>query len=282
MDLRFELGDSQQPRGHAILFASVRSSGGEQTLATYCVVPPIQFAIGKYLPPLLVGQMPAEALGESASESALPIPPMLETTAGLDALRQLAEHRGDDLCDLGTILINDDTQRLAYAAEAAASYGSLYARYLSRWQAEAPQSSVSTSSTSSTSFGFGSSRSSTGPSPLDDIDVDAVMVSVRPERDRLSEMARLVGQARYAMDGADARLLAEVSAQLKRLAASLPEKYRADQLAEAALRRDATGPQLAGLYLQRAYKLLDEDYIDIPPIEQQIRELREQGESAGG
>ena len=280
MDLRFELGDPQEPRGHAILFAHVRSSGGEETLATYCVVPPIQFAIGKYLPPLLVGQMPAEALGASASESALPIPPMLEVTPGLDALRQLAEHRGDDLCDLGTILINDDTQRLAYAAEAAASYGVLYARYLSRWQAATPPSLTPTSP-----FGFGPSKKPISPSPLDDIDVEAVMASVRPERDRLGEMARLVGQARYAMDGADARLLTEVGAQLKRLATSLPEKYRADQLAEAALQRDATGPKLAELYLQRAYKLLDEDYIGIPPIEQQIRDLREQsgqGESAGG
>ena len=261
MDLRFELGDAQEPRGHAILYARVRSTGSEQTLATYCVVPPIQFAIGKYLPPLLVGQMPAEALSEGASENALPIPPMLEETPGFDTLRQLAEHRGDDLCDLGTILINDDTQRLAYAAEAAASYGRLYVRYLNRWQTETPQPATASSG-------------STGPSSLDDIDVDAVMASVLPERDRLSEMARLVGQARYAMEGADTRLLAEVTAHLKRLAASLPDKYRADQLADAALRRDAVGPQLATLYLQRAYKLLDEEYIDIPPIEQQIRELQ--------
>jgi len=181
VDLRFELGDAQEPRGHAILFARVRSSGGEQTLATYCVVPPIQFAIGKYLPPLLVGQIPAEALGESASESALPIPPMLETTSGLDTLRQLAQHRGDDLCDLGTILINDDTQRLAYAAEAAASYGQLYVRYLNRWQAEAPTPATTTSGASGVS----------DPSPLDDIDVEAMMASVRPGGTRKETSCRM-------------------------------------------------------------------------------------------
>jgi hypothetical protein len=60
------------------------------------------------------------------------------------------------------------------------------------------------------------------------------------------------------------------------LAATLPEKYRAEQLVEAAIRPDEVGAHLAQLYIQRAYRLLDEDYINIPPIEQQIRELREQ------
>jgi hypothetical protein len=57
----------------------------------------------------------------------------------------------------------------------------------------------------------------------------------------------------------------------------LPEKYRADQLIEAALRPDAQGNRLTQLYLQRAYKLVDEDYAAIPPLEREIRELR--GES---
>jgi len=67
---------------------------------------------------------------------------------------------------------------------------------------------------------------------------------------------------------------------MRRLAATLPEKYRAEQLVAAALRSDVEGAQLAELYLQRAYKLLDEDYISIPPIEQRIRELR--GPDAAG
>lgn len=112
--------------------------------------------------------------------------------------------------------------------------------------------------------------------PLDDVDVEDVVTSMLPERDRLGELARLIGQARYALDTGDRRLLEEVTASMHRLARSLPEKYRADLLVDAALRRDSTGPHLAELYLQRAYKLLDEDYIGIPPIEQEIRDLRQQ------
>lgn len=284
MDLRFEAGDEREPRGHAILFA--RTARGERILATYCVILPIQFSIGKYLPPMLAGQIPVEAMSGEASMSAMPIPPMLEEAPGLEALRQLAELRGDDLCDVGLLLIDEETQRMAYAAEACAAYGRAYARYQQRWP-----SVDEPADTRPLGFGRGGGggRGSSGPSsgasssdgaqqladgPLADLDVDAVMASLAPERERLSEIARLIGQARYAMETGDTGQLTETRTQLTRLAQSLPDKYRAEQLAQAALAPDPSGPQLAALYLQRAYKLLDEDYINIPPIEQQIRDLR--------
>lgn len=64
------------------------------------------------------------------------------------------------------------------------------------------------------------------------------------------------------------------------MAAALPEKYRATLLIEAAMRPGEQGAQLARLYLQRAYKLADEDYAAIPAIEREIRDLR--GEGSGG
>ncbi|HEX6123381.1 MAG TPA: hypothetical protein VFY89_09480, partial [Ktedonobacterales bacterium] len=116
--------------------------------------------------------------------------------------------------------------------------------------------------------------------PLADIDVDAMVATMLPERARLNEMARLISQARYAMEVGDRRQLESLTGDLQRLGRSLPEKYRADQLIEAALRSDATGPRLAELYLQRAYKLADELYAEIPPIEQEIRALRDPGGAA--
>ena len=127
MSLQFELGEADQPRGHAILYARL-SGGGERYVATYCVVLPISFSIGKFLPPILGGQFPIEALGEASSVSPMPIPPMLEDVQSLESLRQLAERRGDDLCDLGVLLITDDSQRMAFAAEASAEYGRAYCR----------------------------------------------------------------------------------------------------------------------------------------------------------
>lgn len=263
MSLHFELGDADQPRGHAILYARL-AGGGVRYVATYCVILPISFSIGKFLPPILGGQIPMEELGEAGSASPMPIPPMLEDVESAESLRMLAERRGDDLCDLGVLLITDDTQRLAFAAEAAAEYGRAYGAYKARWPSEPARVAPA----------------APGPVPLTDADARDMVASLLPERDRLGDLARLIGQSRYAMEVHDQRQLDEVGAQMRRLAATLPEKYRAEQLVAAALRSDAEGAQLAELYLQRAYKLLDEDYISIPPIEQRIRELR--GPDAAG
>jgi hypothetical protein len=256
VQLRFELGDPQAPRGHAILYARASGASGAsgRYLATYCIVLPIPFSIGKYLPPILAGQMPMEAMEQSLPDaSAMPIPLMLEDASSLAALRQLAERRGDDLCDMGTLVIGDDSHRLTFAAEACNEYGQLYGDYRRGWpDPETPMSSP----------------------PLDELDVESVVAMALPERQRLGEVARLIGQARYAMETGDRKQLETATIHLRNVARSLPEKYRADQMVEAALRTDAIGPHLAELYLQRAYKLADEQYIDIPPIEQEIRELR--------
>jgi hypothetical protein len=263
MQLHFELGDPDAPRGHAILYAHA-GNDPNRVLATYCVVLPIQFSIGKYLPPILSGQVPMEGLEEASAMSVVPIPPMLEDAPSLAALRQLAERRGDDLCDIGVVFISNERQRLSFAAEACQSYGQLYGESAQRWPEVTAQPAA-------------------GNVPLDDLNVDEVLAGMLSDRDKLGELARLTGQARYALDGHDDHLLREVTTSMRRLARSLPEKYRAEQLVEAALERSPTGPRLAELYLQRAYKLLDEDYASIPPIESEIRTLLAQrGDDAGG
>jgi hypothetical protein len=259
MSLQFEQGDAEQPRGHAILYARL-AGAGERYVATYCVILPISFSIGKFLPPFLGGQLPLEELGEANTASPMPIPPMLEDVASVESLRFLASQRGDDLCDLGVLLITDDNQRLAFAAEAAAEYGRAYAEYQASWPAQG---------------GIATKHTEPDVAPMTDEDARDVVTSLLPERDRLGELAQLISQSRYALETHDQRQFDMVAGQMRRIAATLPEKYRADQLVEAALRSDAGGATLAELYIQRAYKLLDEDYINIPPLEQRIRELRE-------
>lgn len=254
MQLRFELGDPQAPRGHALVFAHGSSPTGP-LLATYCVVLPISFSIGKYLPPMFAAQMPLEGLRDAPTLGAVPIPPMLEDVPNLETLRQSAERRGDDLCDMGVLLLQDDNQRVAYAAEASAAYGELFASYVASWPAVGTTSAL----------------------PERELEVEDVLAEVLSERDRLAELARGLGTLRYAMDGKDQRLQDETVRKMRRMAAGLPQKYRTDQLIETALRQDEPGAHLAQLYLQRAYKLADEDYAAIPPIEREIRDL--QGES---
>ncbi|MGO8946460.1 MAG: hypothetical protein ACLQUY_02110 [Ktedonobacterales bacterium] len=262
MQLSFDLGDPQAPRGHAIVYAHA-GNDPNQVLATYCVVLPIQFSIGKFLPPMLAGQLSLEGLHDPQAMSVVPIPPILEDAPPLAQLRQLAERRGDDLCDIGTIFISDDGQRMTYAAEACQSYAQLFAEYSQHWPVVAAVSPPSEGT------------------PLDDLNIEEVLAGVLSERDRLAELARMVGQLGYARDGHDQRLEHEVTESMRRLARTLPEKYRANQLVDAVIGSDAHSSRLAELYIQRAYKLADEEYADIPAIDSEIRALHD-GEQGTG
>jgi len=258
MQLRFLLGDAQVPKGHAILFAR-NSADQQRVLAVYCVVLPIRFSIGKFIPPILAAQMPTEGLREAAGLNYVPIPPMLEEVDSLDELERLAELRGDDLCDIGTsVRLDDDTSRFTLPAEAGEVYATMYTSYANAFISQHEQRPISQRSEET---------------PLDDLDVDALMGSVLSERDRLNELAKLIGTARYALDGKDTRLLRETEQRLRRTAEPLSAKYRTSELIKAALESGERGWKLAQLYLERAYKLVEEQYAEIPRIEREIREL---------
>jgi hypothetical protein len=214
---------------------------------------PIALTISKYLPPIFAAQLPPEGLREASGMGVVPIPPMLEEGPSYAQLVIMAEHRDDDLCDIGTIDPANDGARMAMAAEAAATYGQLYEGYASTFptpqEREQPQ--------------------------IGELDISSLMDAVRSPRDRLGELAKLIGTARYAIEGHDQRLLQETETNLHRIGDPLPEKYRSRELIGAALNPSDRGWRIAQLYLERAYKLLDEEYAEIPRIEREIRELAE-------
>jgi len=258
VQLRFLQGDAQAPKGHAIVFAR-NSANPQSVLAVYCVVLPIHFSIGKFIPPILAAQMPPEGLREAAEQNCVPIPPMLEESESLEELERLAELRGDDLCEIGiSIRPEDDANRLALPAQVCEEYARLYTVYTN---ASLGQSALSPGSRQVESI------------PLDDLDVESVLGGMLTDRDRLNELAKLIGTARYALEGKDMRALREAEQRLRRTAEPLPEKYKASELIKAALEPGERGLKLAKLYLERANKLVDEEYAEIPRIERDIREL---------
>ena len=62
---------------------------------------------------------------------------------------------------------------------------------------------------------------------------------------------------------------------MQRIGARLADKYRSFELINAAIDASERGARLAELYLERGFKLLDEEYADIPGIERAIRELQQ-------
>lgn len=271
MQLRFLRGEEQAPRGHAIVL--VRPYGQpDRAMATYCIVLPIQFSLGRYIPPILAAQLPLEGLREmGASPSVMPIPPMLEDVTDEQALIDLAELRQDDVVEISGVDMTNDMRRMELAAEAANEYQALYSRYA------ASSPSPRTRPLDDEPLREIPRRAEPTPSATNTppIEIESLMrdTPTATDRERLGEVSRLIGTLRYAMEGKDERLTEETKIGLVRATSPLPEKYRMGELLNTAVIPDARGQRLAELYLDRAFKLLDEDYEVIASIEQQIKEL---------
>jgi hypothetical protein len=263
MTMQFLRGDVRRPRGHAILIA--RSSNPRVVYCTYCVVPPVPMSIAKFLPPMFTAQIPAEELREASNISggSMPIPPMLEEASSLAYLEKLAERRDDDLCDIGSISSTDEMSRMQMAIMSSNEYGQLYTSTMAELTEKNPAPLSAGNDTPE--------RSDT----LDDIDADELMLQTMPDRQKLAELGKLIGTARYAIGGHDNTLVQETRKKMQHIANLLAAKYRGTELVAAAVNPKEQGSRLAELYLSRAFKLLDEEYAEIPGIERAIRDLQE-------
>jgi len=256
MGIHFLRGNSQTPKGHAIFIArSTRDS--RVVYSTYCLVPPIPMSLAKYLPPLFAAQIPSEDLQGAANIAGMPIPPMLEEGMSPEELEVLAERRDDDLCDIGTVS-SEEMERMQLASLISQEYAQLYALYI----AQAKQLSLP------------SHPRHQEPTQLDDLDADELLVETMPERQKLAELGKLVGMARYALDVHDDTLLQDTKRRMERIVRRLPEKYRGAELIATATGNRQHSSKLADLYLSRAYKLLDEEYAAIPALDRAIRDLQ--------
>lgn len=257
MAMRFLRGDPNAPKGH-VIFIARSTSNPRVVFCTYCIVPPTPLSLTKYLPSFLAAQLPPEELREAANVNVMPIPPMLEEGSSLEHLQMLADRRSDDLCDIGPINPRDEAARMQLVAEGCQEYGQLYLNYTQTFD-----------------------RISSSPlpeldeaTPLDDLDPMDLLEQTMTDRERLTELGKLVGMARYALEGRDTELLQDTKRKMQRISTRLPDKYRANDLTNAALEPGERGAKLVQLYLDRGFKLLDEEYADIPSIERAIRDLQ--------
>jgi hypothetical protein len=251
MRLIFERGDERRPRGHALIYFC--DENGPGVLATYLIIPPIVIDFAKYLPPMFAGQGIAANLSQASS--VVPLPPLPEPVASLETLQVLAEQRDDDLVLAGDASAGNVEQLLTYVTEAAQLYHHLYEDY-ARGFPEAPAP--------------GEAESLEGPS------AEELTFALMGERDRLSELSKLAGTLRYALEGSDHHLTAETIGRMKLLAKHMAPKYWADRAVEAASIPGPEGGRLSQLYLERGYKLLDEDYAAVAELDARIEAAKAQ------
>jgi hypothetical protein len=251
--LTFRAGDPDRPRGHALVFFRDGEAPGS-IWATYLVVAPIKMDLGKYIPAAFATQLAGQL--SAAGPSAYPLPPVPEKfDAGLDALERLAELRSDDLIDGGTLRMSDPLHALQPVAEIGSQYAERWTAFIESGLPEGP----------------GTSSELTGSSA---VDVDDLLLQVMPDSEKVGRLARLTGTLRYAMGGGDTRLVDETVSEMQRVGRHLTDKYRPTELIESARSADPRAAELAQLYLERCYRLVDEDYAAMADLDTKIDQLK--------
>ena len=245
MDLYFERGATEAPKGHALVYFRQRYDP-ESVMATYIIALPIKVDVSKYIPPMFANQMQGLASQDLAGFA---FPPLPEKFESLDLLRHLAETRDDDLIDGGTGDSNDPMGLIQLVSEVQQEYSRLWEQSLET--RVLPESST----------------------------VNDLIYELMGEQDKLSELSKLVGKLRFASEGSDTHLMKETEDEISTLARYLPEHYWIPKLVETTEMPAASAAILAQLYLERCYKLHEEDYRRLQEVEQEIQRLEESPES---
>jgi hypothetical protein len=235
MSLHFERGNPRAPVGHALLYW--RGNDGT-VVASYVSVPPIKFDVGKFMPPFLA-QM-TQDIDLSSALMAPPMPPIPEQVPGHDYLTALAAHRSDDLIFVGPIYDENPMKLTADLQEAASQYAEMYESATQHLPAALPVQSAD----------------------------DTSQFADLSEQEQLAELTRLTG--RYLDSMASGTPDTDVEEQMRQLAALLPPKYRLEEMMEAVHEPGQRGRRLAELYIERSYKLFNEDYLELERIDREI------------
>lgn len=275
MDLIFDRGDSQNPRGHALLYFRVDTEP-DIVYATYVVTLPVKSDLTKYVPPFLashLGNLPLSDL------SAFAMPPVPEAIGSYADLERLSRLREDDLVYGGSMFSFDLPRMMETATEAVQIYSSLCSDALA----------MSSNPAEGVAEAIGEELRETleaaavpvpepepEPEGDDSLNVNEVLFSFMSEIDKLGELSRLLGRLRFAVDGADQSEADEVGAEITVLARHLPENFKVTDLLNVAKDNSEKSSQLAKLYIDRCFRLSGGDAGAAAELDDQIQLLMDQ------
>ena len=245
MDIVFDRGSKESPKGHAFLYFR-SSSDREEIWATYITLLPITVDVSKYVPPFLMNQVGELGVKEL---SAFAFPPAPEKVDSFGRLEELAAIRDDDVIYAGTIDPDDVASGMMSVNTATQWYAEVYGELIANRPGAETEIAEETS-------GLG---------------VNEILYGLMSDADRLSELTRLVGKLRFAVEGTEEALIREAESDIYLLAKHLPENHSIPRLIEAAKAGGSRGAALADLYLQRCFHLVLEEYVKLGRVEEQIR-----------
>tara|TARA_Y100000817_G_scaffold185183_1_gene144699 strand:+ start:663 stop:1391 length:729 start_codon:yes stop_codon:yes gene_type:complete len=241
--LKFDLGNEDSPRGHALIY--FKDSLGAKIFASYVILLPITVDVSKYVPPFLMNQV---ADFSADDMSAFAFPPAPEEVEDYDFLVELAQIRHDDLIDAGTFDGTDVTSAMMRVNDLTQEYLDIYSDNI-----EMPKEHVVSLNPSS--------------------DVNDLMYSLMSENDRLTELTKLIGQMRYAIESGEDKIIEETERDLFVLAAYFAETFQLNKLLSVAKKSGDLSATLTDLYLKRCFHLSREEYQQLGEVEDQISKL---------
>ena len=260
MDLSFDIGDPQRPKGHAVLYFRVDTEP-DKVYATYVVTLPIKSDLGKYVPPFLATHLGGLPLNDLSAFAMPPLPEPVDSHAELERISQM---RQDDLVYAGSMFSFDLPRMMESVTEAVQAYSDL-------WVKRFGDSEASTAGVTEEA----ATPEPAAPDADDDqsFQVNEVLFGLMSESDKLAELARLLGSMRFAAEGGDAGTVDEMSREITTLARHLPETFQVSSLLAVAKDTSQKGSRLAQLYLDRCFRLSAGDYSAVQGLDDEIRAL---------
>ncbi len=261
MDLYFDRGQEGSPAGHALLYFKVDTEP-DKVYASYIVTLPIKADLTKYVPPFLASHLGALPLNDL---SAFAMPPVPEAVDGYGVLEDLSRQRGDDLVYGGNMFSFDLPRLMEAVSDAVSKYAELYTA-----------AGKSAASAGEAAVPFESQTALDEPEDVLDssFSVNEVLLSFMSEGDKLSELARLLGQLRFAVEGSDRTAADEVGEEIRALARHLPEEFQVSNLLAVAQDTSERSSELAKLYLDRCFRLSAGETGQAEQLEAEIRRLQ--------
>ncbi len=251
----FDQGDPNNPRGHALVYFTV-STEPEKVYSSYIVILPLKSDLSKYVPPFL-----ASTLGEIPTDNftSFSMPPAPEDNYTLQELQILATNRSDDLINGGSIFSYDVTRLMELVNNTVQEYSSSY-------------SSREINPPESTSL---DPHKDLEPSSDNSFDVNDVLFDLLTEKDKLLEVTKLLSKLKFSQDTSDDIMVKETTSELQLMSKHLPATFKINELIRAATNMNPNGLTIASLYLDRCYKIAEEDYESVKQIDDKIDYLEQ-------
>ncbi|MCH7605684.1 MAG: hypothetical protein IH962_00885 [Chloroflexi bacterium] len=261
MDLTFDLGDPQRPKGHALVYFRVDTEP-DKVYATYVITLPVKADLAKYVPPFLASHLGGLPLNDL---SVFAMPPLPEPMDNFQELERLCRLREDDLVFASSMFSFDLPRMMEAVTEAVQAYSDLCVdRFGDTPAAGLPaidEAPVVAETESDDDRAYG---------------VNEVLFGLMSERDKLAELASLMGKLRFAVEGLDAVTIDDVSEEITTLARHLPEEFKLPTLLAVAKDTSQRGSRLAQLYLDRCFRLSAGDQSSAQALDAEIQSLESQ------